>query len=43
MRGENAANRLGIAKVSGLTEEQLSGAVSPFVQEIREIREIQPL
>lgn len=43
VRGENAANRLGIAKVSGLTEEQLSGAVSPFVQEIREIREIQPL
>ena len=43
VRGENAANRLGIAKVSGLTEEQLSDAMSPFVQEIREIREIQSL
>ena len=40
VRGENAANRLGIAKISGLTRDQLSDAVGPFVQEIREIREI---
>lgn len=40
VRGENATNRWGIAKIVGIKESKLKSAVKPYVQEIREIREI---
>ncbi len=37
-RGDAPTNRLGIAKVSDITEEKLRATVTPFVQKIEDIR-----
>lgn len=40
VRGENPTNKLGIIKVAGLDRETLLKAVDPFIQEVRELREL---
>ncbi|RKX73905.1 MAG: hypothetical protein DRZ90_07280 [Spirochaetes bacterium] len=40
VRGENPTNKLGIIKVAGLKRENLLEAVNPYVQEIRDLREL---
>ncbi len=40
VRGENPTNKLGIIKVAGLDREVLLRVVDPFVQEIRDLREL---
>ncbi len=39
-RGENPTNKMGIIKVAGLKRENLLKAVKPFVQEIKDLREL---
>ncbi|MDF1569522.1 MAG: CBS domain-containing protein [Spirochaetaceae bacterium] len=40
VRGDKPTNKLGIVKVSGLSKSALSAAVKPFVQEIKELRDL---
>ena len=40
VRGENPTNKLGIIKVAGLERDALLKVVDPFVQEIRDLREL---
>lgn len=40
VRGDKPTNRMGIAKVAGLSEEELRKTVEPLVLEIKEIREV---
>lgn len=39
-RGENPTNILGIAKVAGIDKDTLLKAIDPFVQEVKDLREL---